>query len=105
MPDVWFDQGCAWLGTGVGNPFAEIGDDLGIALGAELATSDYVIEDGFASLTEAPGLNVTIDEDALCTLNSMPLVAEDSFNRLQTTAPTVSLSASKDLTRLARAST
>ena len=73
MPDVWFDQGCAWLGTGVGNPFAEIGDDLGIALGAELATSDYVIEDGFASLTEAPGLGVTIDEDALCTLNSMPL--------------------------------
>lgn len=33
MPDVWFDLGCAWLGTGVGNPFAEIGDDLGIELG------------------------------------------------------------------------
>ncbi len=33
MPDVWFDLGCAWLGTGVGNPFAAIADDLGIALG------------------------------------------------------------------------
>ncbi len=33
MPNVWFDLGCAWLGTGVGNPFADIGDDLGIALG------------------------------------------------------------------------
>ncbi|MDE0046580.1 MAG: NAD(P)/FAD-dependent oxidoreductase [bacterium] len=33
MPDVWFDLGCAWLGTGVGNPFAEIGDELGIELG------------------------------------------------------------------------
>ena len=33
MPDVWFDLGCAWLGTGVGNPFADIGDDLGIELG------------------------------------------------------------------------
>ena len=33
MPDVWFDLGCAWLGTGVGNPFAAIGDDLGVELG------------------------------------------------------------------------
>ncbi len=68
MPDVWFDLGCAWLGAGVGDPLAKIGDDPGIALGAELATCDYVIEDDFASLPESSGLGVTIDKDALRSL-------------------------------------
>jgi len=32
-PGVWFDLGCAWLTDGDANPFAEIADGLGIALG------------------------------------------------------------------------
>jgi monoamine oxidase len=37
MPDAWFDLGCAWLVNGEANPFAEIGDALGIALGRHAA--------------------------------------------------------------------
>ena len=33
MPGVWFDLGCAWLGTGIENPLIDIGDDLGLELG------------------------------------------------------------------------
>ena len=102
MPDVWFDLGCAWLGTGIGNPFAEIGDDPGIARGAGLATCDYVIEDDFASLPESSGTRRDDRQGRPAlpgSLNTMPL------NSRQTTAPTVSLSASKDPTRHARAST
>ncbi len=32
-PNVWFDLGCAWLVGGEANPFAGIGDALGIELG------------------------------------------------------------------------
>jgi monoamine oxidase len=37
MPGAWFDLGCAWLVGGEANPFAEIGDALGIALGRHAA--------------------------------------------------------------------
>ena len=39
-----------------------------LELGAELAACDYVIEDGFASLPQAPGLGVTMNEDVLRSL-------------------------------------
>lgn len=39
MPNVWFDLGCAWLVGGESNPFAAIGDSLGIALGRNAASA------------------------------------------------------------------
>lgn len=33
LPGTWFDLGCAWLTDGDANPFADIADRLGIALG------------------------------------------------------------------------
>lgn len=39
-----------------------------LELGAEFATCDYVIKDGMASLPQAPGLGVTINEDVLRSL-------------------------------------
>jgi len=37
MPDTWFDLGCAWLVGGEANPFAGIGDSLGMVLGRHAA--------------------------------------------------------------------
>jgi galactonate dehydratase len=44
--------------------FAELYYDY-LELGAELADCDYVIEDGYASLPQKPGLGVEMNEDAL----------------------------------------
>jgi galactonate dehydratase len=49
--------------------YAELYYDY-LELGATFAKCDYVIEDGCASLPQAPGLGVTMDEDALRSLAS-----------------------------------
>ncbi len=47
--------------------YAELYYDY-LEMGARFAACDYVIEDGFASLPQAPGLGVEMDEDALRSL-------------------------------------
>ncbi|MGY8997247.1 MAG: flavin monoamine oxidase family protein [Alphaproteobacteria bacterium] len=42
-PGVWFDLGCAWVGQGFVNPFVEIAESRGIALGQD-ASDAYKTE-------------------------------------------------------------
>ncbi|QGX99438.1 mandelate racemase/muconate lactonizing enzyme family protein [Roseovarius faecimaris] len=50
--------------------YAELFYDY-LPMGADYATCDYVIKDGFASLPASPGLGVEIDEDALARLGGV----------------------------------
>jgi galactonate dehydratase len=48
-------------------PYAELYYDY-LELGAELADCDYVIEDGYASLPQKPGLGIEMNEDVLLSM-------------------------------------
>ncbi|MDG2481378.1 MAG: NAD(P)/FAD-dependent oxidoreductase [Alphaproteobacteria bacterium] len=63
VPGVWFDLGCAWLTDGDANPFAEIANRLGIALGR--ATWDaYNNSDDHRFIRN--GTRLTGEEHAAC---------------------------------------